>query len=163
MSEIKQSRPSSRRRWVIAAAIIGVATAVAGTASAAWAHKGWGHRGTMSTEMIEEHIERGVKYVLSDIDASKEQKAQVTDILQAAAIDVHGLKDQHLAASKEIREILSAPSIDRGRLEAARASELQLADQASKRFFQGIADAAEVLTPEQRAELLQKMEKRHKH
>jgi Spy/CpxP family protein refolding chaperone len=96
------------------------------------------------------------------VDATAEQKAQVTKILQAAATDVHGLADQHFAARKQLHEILSAPTIDRERLEAVRAGEMQLADEASKRILQGVADAAEVLTPEQRTALAEHMEE-HGH
>jgi Spy/CpxP family protein refolding chaperone len=42
-----------------------------------------------------------------------------------------------------------------------RADQLRLADEASKRIVDGIADAAEVLTPEQRAALIARMERRH--
>ena len=149
----------SRRGWIIA----GVATGVLVLGGAfAYAREGGGHHGPMSSEFIADHIEHGVKYALADVDATADQKAQVTKILQAAATDVHSLADQHFAARKQLHEILAAPSIDRERLEAVRAGELQLADQASKRILQGVADAAEVLTPEQRATLAEHMEK-HRH
>jgi Spy/CpxP family protein refolding chaperone len=48
---------------------------------------------------------------------------------------------------------LTQPSIDRAALEALRAEQLALADAASKRFIQALGDAAEVLTPEQRRNL----------
>ena len=150
---------SSRRNWIIA----GVATGVLVLGGAfAYARDGGWHHGPMSSEFIADHIEHGVKYALSDVDATAEQKAQVTQILQAAATDVHGLADQHFAARKQLHEILTAPTIDRERLEAVRAGEMQLADQASKRILQGVADAADVLTPEQRATLAEHMEK-HRH
>jgi protein CpxP len=152
----------SRRRWIIGGSILGVLGLLVGATTFVNAHGGgWHHRsGPMNAEMIADRVEHGVKYVLSDVDATADQKAQVTAILQAAAKDVHALADQHFAAHKEIHEILSAESIDRVRLESVRESELRLADQASRRILQGIADAAEVLTPQQRAELVSKMEER---
>jgi periplasmic protein CpxP/Spy len=150
---------SSRRGWIIA----GVATGVLVLSGAfAYAREGGWRHGPMSSEFIADHIEHGVKYALSDVDATAEQKAQVTKILQAAATDVHGLADQHFAARKQLHEILTAPTIDRERLEVVRAGEMQLADQASRRILQGVADAAEVLTPEQRTTLAEQMEK-HRH
>jgi protein CpxP len=153
---------SSRRGWIIAGVATGVLV-LAGGAVAYARNAGWHHgRGPMSAEFISDHVELGVKYALSDVDATAEQKAQVTKILQAAATDVHGLADQHYAARKQLHEILSAPTIDRERLEAVRAGELRLADEASKRILQGVADAAEVLTPEQRAELAEHIQE-HRH
>jgi protein CpxP len=155
---------SSRRGWIIAGVATGVLVLAGGTFAYARNASGWTHhgRGPMSAEFIADHVELGVKYALSDVDATAEQKAQVTTILQAAATDVHALADQHFAARKQLHEILSAPTIDRERLEAVRASELRLADDASKRILQGVADAAEVLTPEQRAELAEHIQE-HRH
>ncbi len=153
----------SRRGWIIAGSIVGVLMLVAGTKALVYANGVGGHgwRGHMSAEEIADRIELRVKYALSDVDATAEQKAQVTAILQAAATDVHALAGGHSAAHKQLREILTAQTIDRARLEAVRADGLNLADQASKRIVQGLADAAEVLSPEQRAALAEKMEKRH--
>ena len=54
------------------------------------------------------------------------------------------------SARQRGRTLLTQPSIDRGAIEALRAEQLALADAASKRLAQALADAAEVLTPEQR-------------
>jgi Spy/CpxP family protein refolding chaperone len=74
---------------------------------------------------------------------------------------VRALKEQHVSAHKQLHEILSADVIDRARLEAVRTDQIRLADQASQRIVQGIADAAEVLTPEQRAALVARLERHH--
>jgi Spy/CpxP family protein refolding chaperone len=66
---------------------------------------------------------------------------------------------QHVSARKQLQEILSASTIDRARLEAVRMEELRFADEASKRIVQGVADAAEMLTPEQRTALAAHLEK----
>ena len=92
------------------------------------------------------------------MDATPEQEAQVTSILQGAARDVYALKEQHATAHQQLHEILSAATIDRARLETVRADQLRLADEASRRIVEGLADAAEVLTPEQRAALVTNME-----
>jgi Spy/CpxP family protein refolding chaperone len=154
----------SRRGWIIAGSIVGVLALLAGTKAAVYAHgDGWHHGlgGRMSAEAFSDHIEHHVKSVLSDVDATAEQQAQVTSILQSAARDLHALKDQHASAHKELHEILAAETIDRARLETVRADQLRLADEASKRIVDCIADAAEVLTPEQRAALVARMERHH--
>jgi periplasmic protein CpxP/Spy len=161
--ETPQSAPRQLPRgWIIVGAAVGALALLAGALTAVEAHGGgWhhGHGGRMSAEALSEHIERHVKSMLSDVDATPEQETQVTSILQAAARDVHALKDQHASAHQQLHEILAAATIDRVRLEAVRADQLRLADEASKRFVEGIADAAEVLTPEQRAALVANMER----
>ena len=57
-------------------------------------------------------------------------------------------------------ELLAAPTIDRAAMEQVRAGELALAETASKRVTQAIADAAETLQPAQRAKLAEKMKQR---
>jgi Spy/CpxP family protein refolding chaperone len=163
--ETPQSAPRrSRRGWIIVGSAVGALALLAGALTVVEAHGGgWhhGHGGRMSAEVFAEHIEGHVKKVLSDVDATPEQAAQVTSILQSAATDVRAMKEQHVAAHKELHTILSAATIDRARLEAVRTDQLRLADDASKRIVDGIADAAEVLTPEQRAALIARMERRH--
>ena len=91
----------------------------------------------MSADAFSDHIDHRVKYMLSEVDATADQKAQVTSILQSAARDVHALKDQHVSAHKQLHEILSAETIDRARLETVRADQIRLADEASQRFVSG--------------------------
>jgi periplasmic protein CpxP/Spy len=149
-----------RRGWMIAGAIAVALTVLIGAKTLVFA-QGESH-GPHSAERLAGHVEHVVKFMLSDLDATDQQKAQVTSILQATARDVHAFVDQHHAAHKQLHEILSAPAVDRGRLEALRAGELRLADEASKRLLEGVADAAEVLTPEQRALLSSNIEE-HRH
>jgi protein CpxP len=170
MSEPVTSNPSPpqsprRRRFLlIGGAVVGVLALMIGAGQYVlargdgWRH-GWG--GPMSSEALAARVEHGVNHLLADIDATAEQKQQVTAILQAAAADVHALRDQHVAAHRQIHDILSAESIDRVRLENLRADEMRLADEASRRIVEGVADAAEVLTAQQRAQLIQSMEKHH--
>jgi len=61
---------------------------------------------------------------------------------------------------KQIREALAAATIDRAKIESLRQAQLKLHDSASKRLTDAITDAAEVLTPAQRAELAKRMERR---
>jgi Spy/CpxP family protein refolding chaperone len=152
----------SRRGWIIGGTLAGVLTLAAAVATADYAHSnGWHHGGRMSAEAFSEHIEYHVKDVLSEVDATPEQQAQVTSILQSAASDLRAMKEQHVAAHEELHAILSAPAIDRARLETVRADQLRLADDASQRIVQGIADAAEVLTAEQRTALIARMDRHH--
>ena len=61
--------------------------------------------------------------------------------------------EAHSAAFRQFHEAMTAPSIDRARLESLRAEQIKSFDETSKRLVTAISDAAEVLTPEQRAAL----------
>ena len=161
-------RPRRRRWWMFA----GAAAAVVGLAACAqpgrggegqgpgwgWHHRG--HHGPMDPETIARRIDRGVDRVLSDVGASAEQKQKVSAIAKAAVAELTPLRDRHRAARTRVIEILSAPTVDRGALEKVRAEELAMAEGASRRVTQALADIADVLTPEQRVKLREKAERR---
>ena len=123
---------------------------------------GWGHhgRGPMTPEQMSQRIDRGVDRMLGDVGATDEQKRKVADIAKAAATELAPLRDKHRAARRQAMELMAAPTIDRPALERLRAEQLQMADAASRRITQAMADAAEVLTPEQRAKLKERMDRR---
>jgi Spy/CpxP family protein refolding chaperone len=123
-------------------------------------HGGWRHGG-MDTEEMTEHLQVHIQHVLDEADATPEQKAQVKAIVAAATQDLEALHRQHGGIHKQLHEIFTAPVIDRSRLEAVRAEHVQALDAASKRCASALADAAEVLTPEQRRTLGEKMAQRH--
>ena len=63
------------------------------------------------------------------------------------------MREKVLSARQRGRVLLTQPSIDRAAIEALRAEQMALADAASKRFTQALGDVAEVLTPEQRRKI----------
>lgn len=128
------------------------------------AHHGERHHGKgrsehrpMSPEQVEKRIEHRINRMLSD--ATPEQKAKVIAIAKAAAQDLRPLHEQRRAAHIESRKLLAQPTIDRAALERARVQEQQVAEQISKRMSQAWADGAEVLTPEQRVKVAERMQK----
>ena len=66
-------------------------------------------------------------------------------------------------ARRQAVELLSHDTVDRAALEALRADQLKLAEQASRRFTQALADVADVLTPEQRKALAERIGRWHGH
>ena len=93
-----------------------------------------------------------------EIDATDEQKQRLEPIVKQAVKDLLPVREKAHAARKQAVELLAADSIDRGAIEALRAEQIQLAEQASKRFAQALADVAEVLTPAQRKQIAERME-----
>lgn len=112
----------------------------------------FGHH-RMSPAAIQEHLQVGVKWALRDVGASDDQQARVSAILGAAVTDLQRLKETHVENRDAFRAALAGPAVDRDALERIRKAELALAEDASRRVVQALADAAEALTPEQRAAL----------
>jgi Spy/CpxP family protein refolding chaperone len=157
------NQPAPRKRRVLVGALITVVVLAAGSALALAHGMGGGgmHHGGMGAEEMTEHLQTHVRHVLEEVDATPEQKTQINDIVAAATKDLEALHQQHGGVHEQLHEIFTAPAIDRVKLEAVRAEHMQALDAASKRCAAALADAAEVLTPEQRKTLGEKMAKRH--
>ncbi|MCU7369823.1 Spy/CpxP family protein refolding chaperone [Paucibacter sp. O1-1] len=101
-----------------------------------------------------------VERMLELVDASEAQRSEVKQIMRSAAAD---LKPQHEALRKlraQGQALLTAPSIDAAAVESQRQQAQALHDQISKRMSQALVAAANVLTPEQRGKLAERMAKR---
>ena len=123
---------------------------------------GWhGHRfgGLGGRGLTPGRIERMVNRLGWAVDASSEQKQKLTDIMQRAANDLAPLREKRQDGRRQMRDVLAAATIDRGKLESLRADQMKLADQASQRITAAVADAADVLTPAQRADLARRLER----
>jgi len=151
-----------RRRRIGVIAIAASLVAIVGSALAL-AHTGGFHHGgpMMGGEAVEMHLEH-LQAILGKAGASDAQKSQIEGILKPALEDMKATHEQHFAALKQFHEVMAAPSIDRARLETLRAAQIQSLDEASKRLVTALSDAAEVLSPEQRAKLAQMIEEHHR-
>lgn len=152
------------RRAAIATLIAGVATGIGVKAFAHGPH-GWHHAGFMGAGLDpaarDRHLERMLKHLYVEIDATDAQKQQLAPIVKAAAGDLLPLRAPLHDAHRQAVELLSRDTIDRAALEALRVDQLRLAEQASQRFVQALADVADVLTPEQRKQLAERIGRWH--
>jgi len=151
------SNPKRRRLTVVAIAASLLAI-VGGTL--AYAHSGGGHHGPMSGRSAEDHLEH-MQAMLTRIGASDAQKAQIEGLLKPAFEEMKAAHDAHSAAFGQFHEAITAPSIDRAKIESLRAGQVKSLDEASKRLVTAITDAAEILSPEQRAALAEQVRKHH--
>jgi Spy/CpxP family protein refolding chaperone len=70
------------------------------------------------------------------------------------------MREKAQAARAQARELLTQPSVNRAEIERFRTEQIALADAASRRLAQALADAAEILTPEQRRKIGDHLERR---
>ena len=146
----------SRRRGVFLIVLLALAAGLTGgILSRALAHEfAWHHFGYMGGPMtpaqIEDRIDRMTKHIAIEIDATQEQQAKLAGIAKAAVNDLRPLREQAQAARSRAVALLTASSVDRDAIERLRTEQIGLADTASKRLAQALADASDVLTPDQR-------------
>lgn len=145
--------PRTGRRWLIAAAL----ALAAATSGASFADAGPGllhhrsHAGHMAMDpaAMDAHIDQVVAQFTEG--ASPDQKARVAAIAKAAVADLRPAHAQLREAHARAHALLMAPVIDRDALEQLRAAQMQQMDGISRRILAAVEDAADVLTPEQRA------------
>jgi len=157
---------SRRRFWKRIGIAAAVGATLTGLGAGVFAHGrpgggwggpgGWHARRDMSPELQAKHLDLMIEHMLDGVDVSADQKSRINSIVTAMMQDMKPLREQRFEARREAIEILTRPTVDRAAIEAFRVEKLKLAEEASKRLTQGIADIAEVLTPEQRTALAEK-------
>jgi periplasmic protein CpxP/Spy len=161
--------PKPLRRFInrhtVIAFLAGAALAAAVGASAVGAAMSCSHAmmmdGTHSAADVSAHVDHMLKHLYVELDATAAQKAQIDPLVKQAVSDLVPLHSQLFAAHSQAMQALAQSPVDRTSLESARVEHLQLADQASKRFVQLIADVGDVLTPAQRKTLTDHLEQMH--
>src|SRR5262245_60254201 len=160
-TETPQPSPSTagggkpRRRFFLTAAIAtviaGLAAGIGARAFAGGGHCGWSRGGFMGGMLdpttVDAHLDRMLKHLFVEINATPAQQTQLAPIVKSAAQDLLPLRAQMHDARRQAVELLSQPTIDRPALETLRANHLKLAEQGSQRLTQALADVADVLTP----------------
>jgi periplasmic protein CpxP/Spy len=169
-SASSDAKPRRRflRRAAIATAIAGLATVIGVKAIA---HAGgswrWHRAGFMGAPLdparVDEHLDRMLKHLYVEIDATDAQRQQLAPIVKSAARDLLPVRAKMHEARRQAVELLSREHVDRAALEALRADQLRLVEQASMRLTQTLADVADILTPEQRKQLAERIGRWHGH
>ncbi len=160
----EKPRRSFFRRAAIGTVIVGIAAGIGLNAFAhGGGHGGW-HRGgfmSMDPAQMDQRLDKMLKHLYVEIDATDAQKARLEPIVKQAVGELMPLRQRMRDARQKAMALLTGDSVDRDAIEALRAEQMQLAEQASKRITQALADAAEVLTPEQKKEIAERMQRRH--
>ena len=101
-----------------------------------------------------QHAGMALEWLLRGVSASDEQKQQARRITDRLIDELAPSAEKHREHREAIARELAKPQIDRDAIERLRKEEIALADDASRKVSAAVADLAEVLTPEQRAEIL---------
>ncbi len=141
---------SRRRRWWIAgAAALIVIVAVC---AVSFSFHGHGHG-------IERFAEKRIDRMMDKVDASDDQRAEVAGIVGVAVVDMKELRGLLRETRQTLFTTLAGETVDRQALEELRQEKLATMDQISRRLVTALADVADVLTPEQRHELVRHMQR----
>lgn len=146
----------SRRRWFAGLAALGGAGLLGAAAHA----QGWGRHGAMDPEEMARRMDWRIGRLVKDVGGTPQQKDRLVAIATATLAELRPLREQMRAARKRGMELLAAPTVDRAALEQLRAAQMQAADTRSRKLVQAMIEAAEVLTPEQRAKAAQRLQSR---
>ncbi len=159
MSQTAQNKP--RRRFFQRAAIAGAFVGLGGLGLGAFARGrgGPGGRdgGPLDPAELDQRLERMLKHLYVEIDATEAQKEKLGPIVKSAAKDLMPMRKEMREARLKAMDLFTRDQVDRAAFEKLRAEQMALADRASKRLTEALADAAEVLTPLQRKLLSERM------
>jgi Spy/CpxP family protein refolding chaperone len=150
----------NRFKRVTLATLLGGAAAAIGFKAFAQGHRG-GMYGPIDPAELEQRLDRMLKHLYVEIDATEEQKRKLEPIVKNAAKDLLPMRESLHTGRRQAIELLTQDRIDPAAIEALRARHLELADAASRRLTRAIGDASEVLTPAQRKELAAHFARRH--
>jgi Spy/CpxP family protein refolding chaperone len=109
--------------------------------------------GPFDPARVEDRADRMVRHLAIEIDANADQQEKLRAIVKAAIKDILPMREKTQGFRERARELLTATTIDRAGIETLRADQMALADQASRRVTEALADAATVLNADQRRKI----------
>jgi hypothetical protein len=135
-------------------------------------HSRWGHRGRghgfsrqrdRDPEEAREKMQFATGWMLKRLDVDAPVKEMIQLRLDTAFDQLLPLMEAHRGSHEVWMEaILDVDGVNRTQLEAQRHNAMADAERASQILTDTLADVAEMLTPEQRAEIAEKIQK-HRH
>lgn len=148
------AKGKGRSRWIVAGGVAVLALAGIGAAGAMGGGEAMG-RHVMEAGMKHggHFAGRGLTRALDAVDATKEQEDRIWAIIDGTRSELRPMMREFRDTRETVMALMAAPTLDREAAEKLRAERIAAIDAASKKMTAAMLDAAEVLTPEQRAEL----------
>ena len=103
---------------------------------------------------------RGLERMLDAIDATDEQADKLWEIAGQVQSQMWPMGREFHQTREDLTELLTAETVDAEAVEALRSERIAAIDEMSKTMTAALVEAADVLTPEQRAELAKHFEER---
>jgi len=125
-------------------------------------HFGSLRHGSNDPEVALERADFVTEWLLKKVSATDEQSQKIKSIVQGTVKELLPLREQHLQNRQTIHNALLAQTVNRDALKASRQAELQLADTASNKLVDALADIADTLTVEQRTQLAEMVARFHR-
>jgi Spy/CpxP family protein refolding chaperone len=104
---------------------------------------------------------RGLDHLLKEAKATDAQSTQIKALAKTAEADLKTLRESGRGLHEQTLALFAQPQVDAAAAENLRQQGLAQHDAASKRLLQFALDVSKILTPEQRADLVAKVQKRH--
>jgi Spy/CpxP family protein refolding chaperone len=98
--------------------------------------------------------------MLNSVNATPDQRSRIQEIMKSARADLQAQHQASRGEREQLMALFAQPTVDARAVEAVRQQMLQSHDQSSRRWMQAMLDASAVLTPEQRAQLAERMKQR---
>jgi protein CpxP len=135
-------------------------------------HGGWGHRrgghrffghGGRDPEVAREHMQYATGWMLRRLDVDDAVQEQIQARLDLAFSELAPLIESHKGSHGIwLDDVLGGDAVDRAGLESQRQQAIATADSASQIVAGALADVADMLTPEQRAQIAEKIRQHHR-
>mgnify|MGYP000208611689 CR=1 FL=1 len=148
----KPSNSWSRRLTIGVVATVIVVAGAGAMAFAGGDGPGWRHG-----KFMRGFMEYRMGQMLDESGASAEQKDKIKAIFKTTMDEVRPDRGARGEMREEVMKLLEAPTIDRVAIETLRAKQMAAMDAKSKVIAKAVADAAEILTPEQRKKLVEEI------
>lgn len=101
--------------------------------------------------------------LLDSVKASDAQKAQIRQIVQSAFADMAAQREAGRSLRQQAMAVFTAPTVDANAAEQVRQQMLAQHDQSSRRMTAAMLEVSRVLTPEQRTQIAERLQRHQKH
>lgn len=149
----ERARPR-RKVWLWVTLTVVLVGVLAGAATAGFGRHAWhpGHRG--DPEAMRERVSFALEFGLRRLDATDEQQAAIQAIADRTFESMLARHADNERVHEQVRMLIESQPIDRAALEALRQNQIAELDAMSQELVGAAADALEVLTVEQRQQLV---------